>query len=111
MVKEILESDNENNEIINKDNNKNEDIEEKKLYDQSIYDTLVNTKDALYSIVDDIIKSGIDYPQFTVFTRNNRLYYIGIGILIIVFILMIYNSLITNDKINNSQPIIVKLEK
>ena len=42
------------------------EIKEKKLYEYSIYDTLINTKDAYYSFFDDAIKDGIDYPKFNI---------------------------------------------
>lgn len=89
---------------------KKEVIAQKKLYEQSLYDTLVNTKDAYYSVFDDILKGDIKYPYYTVFTKNNRLYYIGIGLVIIVFILMIYNSLVFSNKTEYT-PIMLRIDQ
>lgn len=82
-----------------------------KLYNDNIGTLLVKTKDVYYSIFDEISKQGIDYPKFTVFTKNNRLYYIGLGLIILVLILMLVNTLSFNNNKQSSQQFIIKLEK
>ena len=87
-----------------------EEIKVKKLYEYSVYDTLINTKDAYYSFFDDITKDGIDYPKFTIFTKNNRLFYLGLGLLIMALIFMIINSLVFT-KSDSTPKFIVKIDR
>ena len=61
----------------------------KSLYKQSILELAINTKDAWFELMDDLLDQ-----QFTVDTivKNNRLFYIGITIFIISIIIYIYDK-------------------
>jgi hypothetical protein len=93
-------------------NNKKEDVN---IFDHSVGDTLINTKDAIFDILDDMLQFKFEKSTFT---KENRLYYIGIFILIIVFIIWLSTMFESNnDKIdikksnNNEITIIHKLIK
>lgn len=61
----------------------------KSLYKQSIVHLAINTKDAWFELMDDLLDQ-----QFTIDTivKNNRLFYIGISIFIISIILYLYDQ-------------------
>ena len=63
-------------------------IEHRRLYDYTIAETLIHTKDSIFDILDDMLKFNI---KKDIFTKNNRLYYIGISLIIIVIILHTYD--------------------
>jgi hypothetical protein len=57
------------------------------LYDLSILDIVVNTKTAWFEILDDILDQRFDYD---VFTKENRMFYVGFTILFIACVLYLY---------------------
>jgi len=64
-------------------------LDKKSLYKQSILELAINTKDAWFELMDDLLDQ-----QFTVDTivKNNRLFYIGITIFIISIIIYLYDK-------------------
>ena len=60
-------------------------------YNKTVGETIINTKDALYGILDDLLQY-----KFTLntFTKENRLYYIGIVLLFIVISMYIYDMFV-----------------
>lgn len=64
---------------------------EKRLYDYSIFETLINMKDAVFDILDDVICFNIDLK---IFTKNNRMYYIGIILIIILVLIQLCENII-----------------
>ena len=69
--------------------------EEKAIYDQSVWEILVGIKDTWFNILDDVLagKIGIE-----LFTKDNRLFYIGLTIIIITLILYLYNFFIDDEE-------------
>ena len=65
-------------------------VQDKKIYDYTLSQTLINMKDAIFDIMDDIITLNITKD---ILTKENRLYYLGILILIIVLVLHVYDLL------------------
>jgi hypothetical protein len=66
------------------------------IYKQSIGTILINTKDGLFDILDDILQA-----QFTLstFTQNNRLFYIGITMIFIACFIFMFTQIF--DELNN----------
>lgn len=65
-----------------------------KLYDQNISVILLNTKNTWFNVLDDILDQDI---KIETFTKDNRLFYLGLTILFFSVIMYLYISL-TNDK-------------
>ncbi len=57
------------------------------IYDLSIGDIVINTKDAMFGLLDDLVNL-----RFTndIITKNNRLFYLGIVLIIIACLLFFY---------------------
>lgn len=77
----------------------NEPIKETPIYNKPIGDILVSTKDAFFGILDDLMKLNFGSD---IFTKNNRLFHIGLVILIMGTILLIirYFSSTKKDGLN-----------
>lgn len=83
---------------LNKLNELNKKDNYTKIYDLSILEIFVNIKDTWFEILDDILSTKI---TLKIFTKENRLFYIGITIFIIACALYLYNALTCNtDNIN-----------
>ena len=65
----------------------------KPLKDLTIREIIINTKNAIFGIIDDIVRFRFEQE---IFTKNNRMFYIGITIIFIVTIVYIY-MMIKND--------------
>jgi hypothetical protein len=65
------------------------------LYDQNIYQILVNTKDAWFNLLDELLDR--QYHPST-FYKDNRLFYIGITIMFFSIILYLYTVMIDDNK-------------
>ena len=65
------------------------------LYDQNIYQILVNTKDTWFNLLDDLLDR--QYHPST-FYKDNRLFYIGITIMFFSIILYLYAVIIDDNK-------------
>lgn len=70
--------------------------EQKSLTELSVTEILINTKDSWFGLIDDLLKGEFNITSFTV---NNRLFYIGITIIIIVMIIYLY-TLLEDDSEN-----------
>ena len=57
------------------------------VYERSLGDIMVGTKDAMFNFLDDILQ--FDFSTST-FVKNNRLFYFGVVFIMIAIILMIY---------------------
>lgn len=85
------------NQRINDLNRLNSLAEEKtpnNVYDLSLFQIIVNTKDAWFGLLDDLLEQRF---ELNTFTRDNRLFYIGVTILFFAVILYIY-TIIVADK-------------
>jgi len=63
-------------------------VETKKIYQNTLYDILIGIKNTWLGILDDIL--NFQYNLETL-TKNNRLFYIGITLVIIALIVFFYN--------------------
>jgi Ethanolamine utilization protein EutJ (predicted chaperonin) len=70
----------------------------KPLYDFTIMDILVGIKDSWFEFFDDIFNQ-----QFVLetFTKNYRLFFMGLTLCIICIILYLYNFLVESEEYNN----------
>jgi hypothetical protein len=83
-------------------------IEHKAIYNQSVWEILVGVKNTWFDILDDILAKKI---SLKLFTKDNRLFYIGITIIIIVLLLYLYNFFIDDnetDEPTNKEKVIVE---
>jgi hypothetical protein len=69
------------------------------IYDKSIGQIIIDTKDSIFEIIDDLLLLKVNLNTFT---RNNRLFYIGIIFIFISFLIFIYNSIISEEYDNNN---------
>jgi hypothetical protein len=84
-------------------------VEHKAIYNQSIWEILVGIKNTWFDILDDILAKKISSQLFT---KDNRLFYIGLTIIIIALLLYLYNFFIDNEdsdkQIDNKEKIIIE---
>jgi hypothetical protein len=64
------------------------------IYNKSSYEILVGIKDTWFDILDELLEFNF---SMSIFTKNDRLFYIGLTIIIIVMMVYLYNSIITFD--------------
>jgi len=69
------------------------------IYKRSIGEIMVNTKDALFNTLDDVLQFKFESGTFT---KDFRLFYIGLFIIIIAFIIFFYSFFVKDDKTNNA---------
>jgi len=72
-------------------------------YNLSIGQTMVNTKDAVMDTLDDMLQFKFNNETFS---KNNRLYYLGLLFIIIGIIFFIYYSFSSETKVKESSNII-----
>ena len=65
------------------------------LYDQNIYQILVNTKDTWFNLLDDLLDRQY-HPE--TFYKDNRLFYIGITIMFFSIVLYLYAVIVDDNK-------------
>jgi hypothetical protein len=73
----------------------------KSLYDLSVLEIIINAKNAWFECLDDILDQKF---YLETFTKNNRLFYIGITILVFASIMYIY-ALTTRDNVKKEDNI------
>lgn len=93
------------NRDVTKQNNLLRDIEfldglserEKRvsLYNLNIFDIMINTKNAWFGFLDDLLDQRFTLETIT---KNNRLFYIGLTIMIIACVLYLYVIMTTEDE-------------
>ena len=64
------------------------------LHQLSIGVILINTKDSLFELLDDLLQFKYNRE---VFTKNDKLFYIGIFLIIIVIFIFLYNAFFDED--------------
>jgi hypothetical protein len=70
----------------------------KTFYNQSVSEIFIGVKDTWFNILDDVLDQNFSVK---IFTKENRLFYIGISLIIICIILIVYDMFA--DKPNNSK--------
>jgi hypothetical protein len=66
------------------------------LYDLPLADIIINIKNSWFNLLDDLLDQKFEIETFT---RENRLFYIGITILFFTIILYLYTMIISDDEI------------
>lgn len=87
--KEIVKESQRINDL-NKLNALSETQERISLYNLSLFQIIVNTKDAWFNLLDDMLDQRFELATLT---KNNRLFYIGITIVTIIIILYLYGMM------------------
>ena len=85
----------------------------KPFYKLSMFEILINMKNTWFEIMDDITRTRVDSQ---ILTKNNRLFYVGLTLLILAIIMFMYDYSQEEDPIvkllqqNNNNPLdILKL--
>lgn len=76
----------------------NKEPPKKKIYQLSVGEILIGIKDSWFDILDDILQGKIG---ISLFTKNNRLFFIGLTICIIVLVVYLYDVL-TEDEVSET---------
>jgi hypothetical protein len=81
----------------------NKKLTNKKLHNMSILDILIEFKDSIFNILDDLINFNFkDFNTFLkIFSKNNRLFYLGLLIIFTTSIIYIFTEYDTNNYDNN----------
>lgn len=66
----------------------NETIVEKKLYENTVSDIIIGIKNSWFNLLDDLLEQKF---SISIFTRENRLFYIGITLIIMGLLIYLYN--------------------
>jgi len=86
----------------------NEQEKNKSLYDLSLFEILIGIKDTWFGLFDDLLQQKF----FTeTFIRDNRIFYIGLTIVIFVIVIYLYNMIFSDfdsSKVNNNKIIEVR---
>lgn len=100
LTKEIIkEKDRQRLENLNKETT------ERSITELSVMEILIGIKDTWFELIDDLLQKKFNAVTFTM---NNRMFFIGITIIIIAVLAYIY-SLFTSDEPNNNENKIVKI--
>lgn len=70
-----------------------EEIEDEKLHEMSIGEIFINMKEEVFGIINDILSLNYENNFSEIFTKNNRLFYFGLFLLIICIFLYIISYL------------------
>ncbi len=73
-----IEVENQRIRDLNKLNTLSQETRQVKLYELSLLDISINTKNAWFNLLDDLLDQRFELETFT---QDNRLYYVGITIL------------------------------
>jgi len=76
----------------------------KNIHDLTLGEILVNTKNTYMGIIADLLLGNFDKGIINVFTKEDRIFYIGVSLLIISFLIYIISFLINDTpKISNTE--------
>lgn len=81
-------------------------IENEKIQNQSIIQLVIGIKNTWFDILDDMLGGKI---KLTTFTKNNRLFYIGLTVIIIVLIFYIINFFIGDEDEDGDKKEVIKI--
>ncbi len=74
---------------------------EKEIYQLNIYEILVGVKNSWFGVLDDLLEQRFSW---TILTKNNRMFFIGLTFIIITILLYIYSALTEDDKVQQNVP-------
>lgn len=76
-------------------------------YNLSIGQTIINIKDSMVNILDDLLQFKFNYETFS---KQNRMYYLGLMFVIIGLIFFLYYSLTDCEKVEEPQSNILEIK-
>jgi hypothetical protein len=88
----------------------NKPPEEIPIYQHSIGKIFIDTKDAIFEILDDLLQFKFNLNTFT---RDNRLFYIGIFLIFIACFMFLYTLVLSDEneiKKTNNNEILLKID-
>lgn len=74
---------------------------EKEIYQLNIYEILVGIKNSWFGILDDLLEQRFSW---SILTKNNRMFFIGVTFIIITVLLYIFSVLTEDDKTQQNAP-------
>lgn len=78
---------------LNKLNALSQETVHQSLYDLSLFQIIINTKNAWFNLLDDLLDQNFELETFT---KENRLFYIGLTLLLFTIILYLYEIIMTD---------------
>lgn len=96
-----IEIENQRIRDLNKLNALAQEKHQIKLYELSLLNIIINTKNAWFNVLDDLLDQRFEMATFT---RDNRLFYIGITIIFFAVIIYLY-VLLTQEDTDKIEPI------
>lgn len=102
----LKEETKEKNRIMEEENIKKQNITQKNILDFSLKDTLIGIKDTWFDLMNDILNRNFTRD---ILLKNNRLYYIGLTLIIIVLLFYIFDFIIEDSKNDKSNKIIYNI--
>lgn len=76
-----------------------QETERVSLYDLSLLQIIVNAKDSWFNLLDDLLDQRF---ELSTFTKDNRLFYIGLTIIVFAIILYLYTTISADGSNTNS---------
>lgn len=70
-------------------------------------DILISTKDAMFSILEDLLQSKFNKETFT---KENRLFYLGIFIMMLTVLMILYSLLFPSESSSSKKDGSIKIE-
>ena len=82
----------------------NKKNKKKNIHELTIGEILINTKNTYIDIITELISGDFNNGISFIFTKNNRIFYIGVSLLIISFLIYILSFIFSSDnkKINSN---------
>lgn len=62
----------------------------KELYELGIVEIFIRTKDSIFDLLDDLLQGDLNYNTFL---KDNRMFFLGLFIILLVIIVHMYNTL------------------
>lgn len=73
----------------------NKPVREKRLLEMNFADILIGIKDSWFGILDDLLQQKY---TFDTFTKHNRLFFVGLTLILIGLIVFVYNFLVDDPE-------------
>jgi len=70
----------------------------KNIHDLTIGEILINTKNTYFGIFKDLFEFRFDKGFFHIFVKEDRMFYIGVSLLLISFLMFVLSFLLESDK-------------
>jgi len=77
----------------------------KSITNMTIAELLINIKDAWFDMIDDLLQNQFNLE---IFTKNNRLFYIGLTLVVIIILIYIYDTITDDQDVENKKIVEVR---